>query len=465
MDKMIRVVFYIRVSTEEQKLHGLSLKTQRMKLEEYAEKHNYKVVGIYADEGVSGRKPIKKRPQLQQMLNDAKKGMFDLILFIKLDRYFRSVAEYHDCQRILDEHDIKWTATEEKYDLTTANGRAFVNMKLTIAELEADTTSERIVLVNDYKVKQGLVVTGRPCYGWKIAKTVDGRKINVIDDTKEAEVRELLDLIEIHQSFSKAVKIVQEKYDVNTYQKTYRKLVSNTWLYGKYRDNENYCEAYITKERFDRIQKIIKKNTRIRENSYEYLFSTLVTCDFCGSNMSGNYNIKSNGQPYFAYRCNHRMRPNVKCFKASHSIGERTIEKYLLANMNNIINDYIVNAEVSASKVVKPKKSKRESIIKEMERLNTMYQKGRIDEEKYDEEYDRLNNQLKKENDEEIVYEKGANLEELNKLLQMDIKEIYNSLNREHKKAFWQNLIKEIFVDNRKSPKVRRVVLNDRFKK
>ena len=98
-EKLKRVVYYIRVSTEEQKIHGLSLDAQRMKLDEYAQAHNFVYVGTYADEGISGRKPIKKRPQLQKMLQDAQKNMFDLIIFIKLDRYFRSVAEYHACQK------------------------------------------------------------------------------------------------------------------------------------------------------------------------------------------------------------------------------------------------------------------------------------------------------------------------------------------------------------------------------
>ena len=54
------VAAYVRVSTQEQKLHGLSLDAQKMKLTEYAEKNNMKIVEWYIDEGVSGRKPIAK---------------------------------------------------------------------------------------------------------------------------------------------------------------------------------------------------------------------------------------------------------------------------------------------------------------------------------------------------------------------------------------------------------------------
>lgn len=121
------VAAYIRVSTTEQKTHGLSLEAQVQTLQEYAEKNGMKIVEWYKDEGVSARKLIRKRPELQRMIHDAQKGRFKRILFIKLDRFFRSVAEYHECMKIIDP--VIWTATEEKYDLSTANGRAFVNMK------------------------------------------------------------------------------------------------------------------------------------------------------------------------------------------------------------------------------------------------------------------------------------------------------------------------------------------------
>ena len=99
MKKIESVAAYIRVSTQEQKLHGLSLDAQRMKLIAYAKQHGLKIVGWYLDEGVSGRKVIKKRPELQRMIQDAEKKLFDRIIFIKLDRFFRSVAEYHECMK------------------------------------------------------------------------------------------------------------------------------------------------------------------------------------------------------------------------------------------------------------------------------------------------------------------------------------------------------------------------------
>lgn len=172
--KIVRVAAYVRVSTQEQKLHGLSLDAQKQKLQEYADKHGLKIVEWYLDEGVSGRKLIKRRPELQRMIRDAEAGKFDRIIFIKLDRFFRSVAEYHECMKRIDP--VLWTATEEKYDLTTANGRAFVNMKLTIAELEADQTGERIDMVNEFKVKTGQPLSGSVKFPWIIVQAGERKK-------------------------------------------------------------------------------------------------------------------------------------------------------------------------------------------------------------------------------------------------------------------------------------------------
>ena len=64
---MKRVACYVRVSSEEQKLHGYSVDSQITALEEYCIDNNYKVVGIYNDAGISAHKSYKKRPALLQL--------------------------------------------------------------------------------------------------------------------------------------------------------------------------------------------------------------------------------------------------------------------------------------------------------------------------------------------------------------------------------------------------------------
>ena len=90
---IVRVALYIRVSTDEQVREGYSLEAQKAHLLEYAKKNGYSVVGLYADEGITARKSYKKRKEFMRLISDVEAGKIDLILFIKLDRWFRSVAD------------------------------------------------------------------------------------------------------------------------------------------------------------------------------------------------------------------------------------------------------------------------------------------------------------------------------------------------------------------------------------
>lgn len=448
MEKLKRTVFYIRVSTEEQKLHGLSLDAQRMKLEEYAETHNLIVCGVYLDEGISGRKPIKKRPALQNMLQDAQRDMFDLIIFIKLDRYFRSVAEYHECQKILDAHGVQWIATEEKYDLTTANGRAFINMKLTIAELEADQTGERIRLVNEYKVKEGYALSGAVPFGFKLER-VNGHSRIVKDPETEHIVYDLLDHYELHRNLSKSKQYMYDKYNLLHSFKVWRTVLTTPFLYGYYRGNPDFSESYISKERYDRIQEIIKERNVPHNNKGRiYLFSRLVRCGCCGSSMVGSFTTHEtlNGtKEHYSYKCNAFSRPNVTC-KKMFAKSEMKIEKYLLQNLQEKLNDYIVKAEIIGTKK-KPPRMNADRLKNELDKLNYMFQKSRITVEMYDQEYSRIEKQLKEAAAEESKIDNGKrDLTRIKDLLNTDIDTMYNLLDREHKRAFWQSIIDRITI-------------------
>lgn len=463
MKKIIRVVYYIRVSTEEQKLHGLSLSAQRMKLDEYAKEHDYKFIRAYVDEGVSGRKPIRKRPALQRMLKDSALNEFDLIIFIKLDRYFRSVAEYHECQKILDTFNISWTATEEKYDLTTANGRAFINMKLTIAELEADQGGERIKLVNDYKVKEGYALSGAQPFGWTLKK--DGNHSRVVRDPKyEAIVYEALDHLETFRSVKRTIFYIYDKYDLAFTYKVLRNTFDTTYLYGYYRGNFNYCEPYITKERYDKIQAILKNNIREVKTRRIYLFSNLITCGGCGARMTGNYTMGKKHE-YLYYRCNAGSH-NKKCSNKG-SIYENVLERYVLDHLKSDLETFIIETESKAktkNKTDTPAQIKK--LKNEMDRLNLMFQKNRISIDKYDDEYEKLEAKLKEF--ESIKKDDTKDISPLKQILNTDILSIYESLDRLHKRTFWQSIFKEIIITNESKIKGKpdrkiKLIFNDDF--
>nr|MDE6907698.1 recombinase family protein [Lachnospiraceae bacterium] len=98
-----RVALYIRVSGEEQKIKGLSLEAQQERLESYARERGWIIAGIYIDAAKTARKNMHKRSEFNRMLTDVKLGKIDLLLFCRLDRWFRSVADYYKVMEILEE--------------------------------------------------------------------------------------------------------------------------------------------------------------------------------------------------------------------------------------------------------------------------------------------------------------------------------------------------------------------------
>jgi len=443
------VAAYVRVSTQEQKLHGLSLDAQKMKLTEYAEKNNMKIVEWYVDEGVSGRKLIRNRPELQRMIQDAEKGKFERIIFIKLDRFFRSVAEYHECMKRISP--VIWSTTEEEYDLTTANGRMLVNMKLTIAEMEADQTGERIDIINEYKVSTGQPVTGSMPFGWIIEKDKETGRKKIIKDPEVSEIMDdLLNHFITFQSKHKTVLYANAKYHISM---TYRKLtflLSNTFLCGSYRGNPNYCEAYVDKDTFDKIQEILSRNIKHGNERRKYYFTGLIKCPSCGRLLQGAaYSTRrKNGDLYYLkkYRCSHNRLESVCTF--NKVISENVIERMMLENIEQYLADAKVRVEnIEESETVKIPKYDLEEIHEQIDRLNYSWQTGKIRKvEQYEQQYAELLEKLeiaKAEQGEETT----RDFSKIDAILQDGWKGIYNNLDDEHKRAFWRSFIKSIEIN------------------
>ena len=108
----LRVALYIRVSGEEQKMKGLSLEAQQERLEEYARERGWIIVGTYIDAAKTARKEMRKRTEFQKMIASVKRDEVDLLLFCRLDRWFRSVADYYKIMEILQAHHCDWKTTD-----------------------------------------------------------------------------------------------------------------------------------------------------------------------------------------------------------------------------------------------------------------------------------------------------------------------------------------------------------------
>lgn len=452
------VAAYIRVSTQEQKLHGISIEAQEQKLKEYAEKNNMKIVGWYRDEGVSGRKLIKNRPELQRMIQDAEKRKFKRIIFIKLDRFFRSVAEYHECMKRLSTGGVIWTATEEKYDLSTASGEAFVNMKLTMAQFEADQAGERIRMVNEYKIQ-----TGQPLYGsgslpfcFQVKDPENGERHKYIAKRDEELMYDLIEQLRIKRSVRGALLYVNNKYHRTLNYNSVMRALGNELIYGSYKGNPNYCEPYITKEEFLELQSIIKRNPRTSKAEYTYILTGLIRCPQCGRRLAGCL-ITSTGKKkktihYRGYRCNVANTSRQCGFKTV--AFEKRMETELLNAIEGILEKKRMNVVAVQKENERVGTHDMEALQQELNRLNYSWQKGRIKSvEEYDKRYDELMAQIDAANEEIVSLHEEPDYEKIKQTISGDWRTLYAELDAEHKRAFWRSFVEEIQIEWTKETK------------
>lgn len=447
-NKILRAAIYIRVSTEEQARHGYSLNSQKKRLIEYCNEKKYKITKIYADEGKSARSKIKNRKELLNLIEDSKNNKFDIIVFWRLDRWFRNIADYYKVQEVLEKNKIEWECSDEDYNTNTSNGRLHLNIKLSIAQNESDQTGDRIKFNFERMIKEGYTIVGKQGMplGYTISNESKNKKV-IKDEKTEMIAVDMWENIKITGSIRKTLIYINTKYNLDICYDSMRHYFMNEKYYGSYKGNENYCPAYVTKEEFYDIQNKIKKNVKMNKK-YDYIFSGLLKCPICHRNLSGFTSISTNKSntkyKYPCYRCNYHYA--YKACSYNKRPVEKTIEKYLIENIKNKINEYIIATE-SIQKKEHIKKIDTNKLNKKLDRLNELYIEGRISKEKYDNDYNIISKQLKE-------YKPATKSEYNTKLKKIidnkNIIELYQKLNNENKRNFWADFIDyiEITLDN-----------------
>ncbi len=452
-NKVIRAAEYGRCSSDEQKKNGYTINDQIDLMDSFCEEYELAVTERYIDEGISATLEISKRKDLARLIEDAKQGKFDIIIFKCIDRFFRNVGEYYICQRQLEKAGVTWLSIEESdLDPEDPDAAFKINIYLTMAEYEAKKTSKRIKFNNKNRIKNKQVVTGSQCFhfAWHVVGEPKNKHLER-NEEKAHVLYDLLDYYEMHQSKAATVGYINRKYNMTITVKTITNLLTNTLLFGEYKEIPDYVEPYITKERFDRLQEIMKRNVRKSYKPHHvYLFSGMIRCHDCGCVMAGGNNSKrkKNGDVYSVYRCNN-YRTNKICSN-KNCLSENKIVKQLLENLEPYIANSIAN--VSNIKDATPSNNNEihiREIKEEMDRLNIMFRKNRINEEEYDTDYFKLEKKL---DELTIGHEEPRQIdtEHLKELMQSNWKEIYSNLDREHKRSFWHGIIKEFKVDEDK---------------
>ena len=305
----MNIAAYCRVSTDKEDQLN-SLKTQKQFFTEYTQRTGDTLVRLYADEGISGTK-IKNRKEFLQMMQDAERGIFDMVVVKDISRFARNTVD-------LLQNIRKLKALGIETQFLTANMTSMGNSEfvLTIfgalAQEESANTSKRIKFGKKMNAEKGRVPN--IVYGYD--KTI-GDYFNLAINQEEAAV-----IRQIYQWYTQegygAAKIanmlnargVRTKRDCQWSQNATCRILTNELYTGKIINGKQEVTDFLTGQRTDRDETqwmvVDRPDLRIIEpevfeqaqqimadrgrafkvdkerQSNKYLFSTLIKCKECG---------------------------------------------------------------------------------------------------------------------------------------------------------------------------------------
>ena len=185
---MKRVVVYCRVSTDHEDQKN-SLENQRLYFEEYVKQHkDWKLVEIYADEGISGTS-LKKRADFNRMYRDRLKNKYDIVLTKEVCRFARNTVDTLEKTRELKKLGIEVRFIIDNISTFDTDGELRLTIMAGLAQDESRRISERVQFGVIQSMKKG-VAFGNIVYGYDFVRDpITGKKTKLVINEKEAKMR------------------------------------------------------------------------------------------------------------------------------------------------------------------------------------------------------------------------------------------------------------------------------------
>ena len=379
---------YIRVSTEDQAREGFSLPEQEKRLRAMCEYKGYEVYKVYKDAGISA-KTGNKRPAFEELLKDIKAKKCNTIVVLKLDRLTRSVYDWENILKFLEENEAYLDCANDDINTTNANGKMISRILTSVSQQEIERTSERTKIGMAGAIKVGHIPHTCPL-GYK---RVD-KKLVPDEATKDIVIR-IYDLYYQGNSYQTIANIFKKEKVLGKekwYDSTILKIIENEiykgdFVHGKRTKHPTYytdvVEPLISKEMWEECQVQKKKNSRSYQRSLTYLFLQKLTCPKCGRILGGKATTKKNGTTYYYYYChdcNTKIKENVIEEELKHFIDD-------IVEYDNVVNQFflpMIKLKLDNPKYEIEKEMKEQN--KKLERIKKAYVNGTFSLEEYDEE-------------------------------------------------------------------------------
>ena len=303
-----KVAAYCRVSTDKEDQLA-SLETQKKFFAEYAALHNYDLVSLYTDEGLSGTK-LKNRKAFHSMMEDAKKGYFERVFVKDISRFARNAVDFLTSIRELKAMGIKCEFVNAS--LSTEDGEFTLGILALVAQEESANLSKRVKFGKAKNAAKGKVPN--LVYGYdKVPGELFCLKIN---ETESAVVKRIFQMYtEEGLGANKIAEYLNHqgyltKRNCRFSQNAVIRILSNPIYIGhvlngkeevadyltgirvkrdksQWHTSENASLAILSNEVFSAAQDILHERQQTFAGSHarqtgRYAFSRLIKCSHCG---------------------------------------------------------------------------------------------------------------------------------------------------------------------------------------
>ena len=402
---------------------------------------NYTATVYDGDYGITGHS-TKNRKDFQRMMRDVSDRKIQLVVIQRYDRIARNTRDFCNLYHDMEINGCNLVSVSQQIDTTTPYGKNFMYMQASMAELEWALNSERRKDTIRYAASIGksILPDHSTPFGYHNA-VVNGVRRLVKEEKWEDAVADLFEYYRKYRNYSATARHINQQYGTRFEIQAIKRIIRSPFYYGCYKDNDNFCEPYISKEDWQDLQ---QKRPVIRtagNKRTEVLFSGMIRCPECNRLMRSCQKSHRSGNVYRYYHCEYHSTKMCGFFKVK---SENLIEEMLL----NRVDTFLAERETAMSDQKSEKKHSTNNVSKyraELDRLNTMFLKGRISEEYYDTEYLRLNDLIAQY---EASSQSHDSVKHLQEVFVSDWKEMYKDLDKLHRKFFWRDVIRQIIVDD-----------------
>ena len=402
---------------------------------------NYTATVYDGDYGITGHS-TKNRKDFQRMMRDVSDRKIQLVVIQRYDRIARNTRDFCNLYHDMEINGCNLVSVSQQIDTTTPYGKNFMYMQASMAELEWALNSERRKDTIRYAASIGksILPDHSTPFGYHNA-VVNGVRRLVKEEQWEDAVADLFEYYRKYRNYSATARHINQQYGTRFEIQAIKRIIRSPFYYGCYKDNDNFCEPYISKEDWQDLQ---QKRPVIRtagNKRTEVLFSGMIRCPECNRLMRSCQKSHRSGNVYRYYHCEYHSTKMCGFAKVK---SENLIEEMLL----NRVDTFLEEREAAMSDQKSEKKQSTNNVSKyraELDRLNTMFLKGRISEEYYDTEYLRLNDLIAQY---EASRQSHDSVKHLQEVFVSDWKEMYKDLDKLHRKFFWRDVIRQIIVDD-----------------